>query len=323
VKPTRRHVAGYLFGLAAGAVWGTTGPLSTAVYAEGAALTGIGFWRVLFGTLALAAYGLGARDMFRMDRRGYLIVGALGGFFFALFEVAYQFGIAGAGVAGASALLYLAPVMVALFAWPILGERVTLFRLALALVVMAGAWLTVRGGHPGLGGVPITSLAAGVAGGVGAAASYAGSTVLQRWAVPRYGMLRVLFWQLVGCTLLLGVVLPLTGQPLTPPPTVRGWLYVLALTAGTVLGANYLFMAAVKRIDAAPTSVAATVEPVVGALLALLLFDQRLEPLGWLGLAMVVAGVAGGYLREAKEDRSMVGGERVDAETARRPAVGS
>jgi drug/metabolite transporter (DMT)-like permease len=305
MRPTRRHVAGYLFGLAAGAVWGTTGPLSTAVYTEGGALTGIGFWRILFGTIVLAAYGLFAGGLFRMDRRGYLWVGALGGFFFALFEIAYQFGIAGAGVAGASALLYLAPVMVALVARPILGERLTLLRLVLASVVMVGAWLTVRSGHPGLGGVPITSLAAGVAGGVGAAVSFAGSTVLQRWAVPRYGMLRVLFWQLVGGTVILGIVVPAAGQPLTPPPTLDGWLYVLALTAGTVLGANYLFMAAVKRIDAAPTSVAATVEPVVGALLALALFDQRLEPLGWLGLAMVVGGVAGGYLQEAKEDRRM------------------
>ncbi len=38
----------------------------------------------------------------------------------------------------------------------------------------------------------------------------------------------------------------------------------------------------------------------VGTLLALMLFNQRLSPLGWLGLAMVVGGVATGYLQEAK-----------------------
>ena len=61
------------------------------------------------------------------------------------------------------------------------------------------------------------------------------------------------------------------------------------------------YLAGVRRIDAAPTAVAATIEPVVGTLLALLLFDQRLSPLGWLGLAMVVGGVAAGYLKEAQE----------------------
>jgi DME family drug/metabolite transporter len=65
-----------------------------------------------------------------------------------------------------------------------------------------------------------------------------------------------------------------------------------------------LFFGGVKRIEAAPTAVAATIEPVVGALLALALFGQRLSPSGWLGLAMVVGGVAAGYAREA------VGGDR-------------
>jgi drug/metabolite transporter, DME family len=86
-----------------------------------------------------------------------------------------------------------------------------------------------------------------------------------------------------------------------PPPTVGGWVYIAALVLATVLGANFLFFAGVKRIDAAPTAIAATIEPVVGTLLALLLFNQRLTALGWLGLAMVVGGVAGGYLKEARE----------------------
>jgi len=45
--------------------------------------------------------------------------------------------------------------------------------------------------------------------------------------------------------------------------------------------------------------VAATIEPVVGALLAFLLLSQGLTLVGWVGLVMVVGGVAGGYLREA------------------------
>ena len=55
-----------------------------------------------------------------------------------------------------------------------------------------------------------------------------------------------------------------------------------------------------RRIEAAPAAVAATIEPVVGTLLALLLFTQQLTALGWLGLALVVGGVAMGYLVEAK-----------------------
>jgi len=295
------RLAGYAFALGAGTLWGTTGPLSTALYAAGAGLTGIGFWRILIGTLCFIPYGLLQPGFFRVDRRGFLIMAVLGGALAALFEVAYQFGIAGAGVAGAAALLYTAPVMVALLAKPLLGESLTPIRLLLALVVMAGAALTVNGDSHGAGlaGVSTPSLVAGVSGGLLAAASYAGTTVLARWAVPRYGVARVLFYQLIGGTVMLGVVLPLAGRPPAPPYTLGGWVYLITLVLATVLLANILFYAGVRRIDAAPTAVAATIEPVVATLLALVLFGQRLTSFGWLGLAMVVGGVSGGYIEEA------------------------
>src|SRR5581483_1008036 len=182
------RLAGYAFALAAGAVWGTTGPLSTALYKEGAALTGIGFWRILVASVVLLGYGLTRPGFFRFDRRGLVIIGLGGGALLALFEVAYQFGIAGTGVAGAAALLYTAPVIVAILAQPLLGERFTPIRLVLAVVVMVGAAFTVRGGSHGAGvtGIALPSLVAGVAGGILAALSYAGSTLLARWSVPRY-----------------------------------------------------------------------------------------------------------------------------------------
>jgi drug/metabolite transporter, DME family len=295
------RLAGYLFALGAGAVWGTTGPLSTALYREGEAITGIGFWRLVLGLAGFLIYGLARPQLFRIDRRAWLLVGAGGGVLVALFEVAYQFGIAGTGVAGAAALLYIAPVLVALLAKPILGEKLTSLRILLAVVVMVGAALTVRGGSHGAGtaAIPLPSLVEGVIGGLLAMVSYAGTTLLARFAVPRYGAMQVLFLEIVGGVVVLGIVLPLAGHTPLPPHTAGAWFYILLLSLGSVLAANFLFFAAVKRIDAAPTAVAATIEPVVGTLLALWLLGQQLTPLGWLGLLMVVGGVATGYLKEA------------------------
>jgi DME family drug/metabolite transporter len=294
------RLAGYAFALGAGAIWGTTGPLSTYLYAQGSTLTGIGFWRLLIGIAAIVAWGVFVdRGLFRVDRRGWLLVGLGGGVLVALFEVAYQFAISGAGVAGAAALLYTAPVIVALLAKPLLGERLTSLRLALALAVMVGAALAVLGGSRE--GVTIaTTLRAGVAGGALAALSYAGTTLLARFAVPRYGAMRVLFLEILGGVVILGIVLPLAGRPPLPPASGSAWVFTLLLAAGTVIAANVLFFNAAKRIDAAPTAVAATIEPVAGALLAFGLLGQRLSVLGTVGLLMVVAGVAGGYLEEAK-----------------------
>jgi DME family drug/metabolite transporter len=297
------RLTGYAFALAAGAVWGTTGPLSTALYREGEAITGIGFWRLMLGFAGLLAYGLFHRELFRIEPKAWLVVALGGGTLTALFEVAYQFGIAGTGVAGAAALLYIAPVLVAVLAKPLLGERLTPLRIALALVVMAGAALTVQGGSHGAGAAPIAlpSLVAGVAGGLLAMIAYAGMTLVARYAVPRYGARQVLLLEMASAICVLGIVLPLAGYPLVPPHGTSAWTYVALLALGPVLAANFLFFAALKRIDAAPTAVAATVEPVVGTLLALFLLGQHLTAVGVVGLTMVVGGVAGGYIEEAKE----------------------
>lgn len=232
-------------------------------------------------------------------------MGVLGGAMVALFEVAYQFGIAGAGVAGAAALLYTAPVMVALVAKPILGERLTPLRFGLAAVVMIGAAMTVMGKSEDgtTSSVALPSLVVGVIGGLLAAVSYATTTVLARWTVPRYGSYRMLFWEALGGVVILGIILPLAGHTPYPPPTTAGWLYTLALAGGGVVLANFLFFAGVRRIEATPTAVAATIEPVVGALLAFLLLGQQLALVGWIGLVLVVGGVAAGYLKEGSEQQ--------------------
>src|SRR5207302_1585363 len=161
--------------------------------------------------------------------------------------------------------------------------RITALRLVLAVAVMIGVGLTVRGGS-NAGSVAGTSLAAGVTGGSLAAVSYAGTTLLARYAVPRYGAMRVLLLEILGGLVILGVVLPLSGHAPQPPATTGGWVFIAVLALGTVIAANVLFFNAAKRIDAAPTAVAATIEPVAATLLALAIFHQQLTLFGWIGL---------------------------------------
>ena len=293
-----KRVVGYLLALAAGATWGTTGPLSTGLY-DLMPATSIGFWRVLIGTIALAIWGLiFRRELYRTDRQGWLLVGLGGGALVALFEIAYQFAIAGVGVAGAAALLYTAPVMVAVLARFILKEELSVTRIALALIVMAGVALTVTGGSNAGAEAARMGIGAGIAGGLLAALSYALTTLMARYAAPRYGVVKVLFLEAIGGVVLIWIALSIWGRPPAWPPSAPAWRGLMGLAAGSVIATNIFFFGAVQRIEAAPASVAATIEPVVGALLALTLFSQRLTLLGWVGLAMVVGGVAAGYVTE-------------------------
>jgi len=177
-------------------------------------------------------------------------------------------------------------------------------------VVMIGVALTVSGGNVGavLQGGP--GLKIGILGGLMAMLSYSGTTLLARWSVPRYGSIRSLFLELFGGAVMMLIFLtlfhrsPLHRAPdggIPYPVGLAAWTFCLAQAVGPVVGANFLFFAGVRRIDAAPTAVAATVEPVVGTLLALLLFGQQLTVWGWLGLLLVVGGVATSYRSEARD----------------------
>jgi DME family drug/metabolite transporter len=297
----KRILTGFACALAAGTLWGTTGPLSTALYSQGAQITAVGFWRIVVALAALSLYGRFTRGFFVVERRALLLVGIGGGLLVALFEVAFQYAIAGIGVASAVAMLYTAPVVIAVLAYPLLGEAVTPRRLVTAAIVMVGVYMTVHGGEGASEMAGVSSRTTGVIGGMLAAASYAGSTLLARFAVPRYGSARVLFLELTGGVVILAILLPLSGHVPAVPKSMAAWAYIMALGAGAVIAANFLFFAAAKRIDAAPTAIAASVEPVVGALLALALFNQQLTPLGWVGLALVVGGVVAGYATAAEK----------------------
>src|SRR5213594_911970 len=210
--PRASRLAGYLLALAAGATWGTTGPLSTGLYALMPA-TSIGFWRVLIGTVCLALWGLAfRRELFRVDGRGWLLVGVGGGFLVALFEVAYQFAIAGVGVAGAAALLYTAPVIVAVLARVILKEPLTPLRVALAVLVMVGVALTVTGGSNAGAEEARMGVSAGIAGGLLSALSYALTSLMGRYAAPRYGVVKVLFLEAIGGVVLIWIALAIWGK---------------------------------------------------------------------------------------------------------------
>src|SRR5439155_6599886 len=214
----RVRIIGYLCALGAGATWGTTGPLSTGLYALMPA-TSIGFWRVLIGTVALIVWGLVfRRDLFRADARGWLLVGLGGGALVALFEVAYQFAIAGVGVAGAAALLYTAPVVVAVLARVILKEALTPTRVALAVIVMVGVALTVTGGSNAGAEAARMGVSAGIAGGLLSALSYALTSLMGRYAAPRYGVVKVLFLEAIGGVLLIWIALAIWGRPPHLPP---------------------------------------------------------------------------------------------------------
>lgn len=93
----------------------------------------------------------------------------------------------------------------------------------------------------------------------------------------------------VGAVVLLPVLL-LTGAPIVETGSSVGVHVYLAL--GPMFVAYLLFGAGLRTVSSSRATTVTLLEPVVATLLAVLVVGERLAPPGWVGLALVLAGVA-------------------------------
>lgn len=281
---------GYLEAVAAACLWASSGIFSVHLFRLGVPPETLALLRPVVGVLfLLAGLAIARPEALRIDAAGFAFLALGGGLAVGVFQVAYQFSTDAVGVPTTVALLYLAPAFVAATSGPLLGEWPSRGRIALVLVTLAGVWLSVLGAE----GVEASFGTTGIAWGVLAGASYATYTVFGRFATPHFGSARTVFYSTLGACLFLAVVLPVASGPLVLPTGMRSWTLLLAFGGLTIALAQFLFFDALGRIEASGASVATAVEPAVAAILATLLLSQGLGLVGWIGVAVIVAGVVG------------------------------
>lgn len=175
------------------------------------------------------------------------------------------------------------PLLVVFFAAWMLGTPVRGGAVLAALAGAAGVALLVL--------TPGTALdTAGIAAGLGAAASMACGTVLNRRWRPPVSLLTFTAWQLTAGGLLLAPVV-LLFEPTTPAPTAThllalAWLGLIgmALTYG-------LWLRGITRLEPEVVSSLLLLSPVTAALLGWLLLGQALTVWQLAGGALVLSGI--------------------------------
>jgi len=271
----------------AACLWGTSGIFSVRLFELGVSPETVALGRPLAGLAGLfVGFGLARRPLAASLRDAALLAGG-GGAFVALFQIAYQLSTEAVGVPATVALLYLAPALVAAGAGPLLGEWPTRSRVGLVLLTLCGVWATVAGAivHDSPG--RLVGLVWGALTGV----SYAGYTLFGRWATPRFGAERTVFYSTAGACVALVATLPWMTSSVASPEGASAWLLLVAFGALTVGVAQLLFFDALGRVEATGASVMTAAEPAVATVLASLLLSQGLSPLGWAGVMMIVVGV--------------------------------
>lgn len=277
-----------MFVLAAAVLWGTTGTVASFApevgpLAIGAAAMGIG------GLLQAALAGPALARAHHELRRRWLTI-AVGGLSVAIYPLAFYSSMRLAGVAvGTVISIGSAPIASAVIERVIDGHGLT------------RRW--VLGAVLGLGGVALLSFVEpvptadavnpglGILLGLLAGATYA----LYSWAAHRTMsggvQSRVAMGAIFGVGgLLLMPVLFLTGAPLLESWnnfSVGAYMAVVPMFIGYVLFGHGL-----ARIKASTATTLSLAEPVVAAVLAVVIVGERLPPAGWAGVVLVIVSLA-------------------------------
>jgi len=271
---------GYLYVLAAAVLWGLLGPVSRFALRDGVDPLEIAFWRALLASVCFGAHAV-AIGRTRMARRDLPAAAGFGVVGVALFFASYFHAVQSGGAALASVLLYTAPVWVALLSALFLHERMngrTLLAVSLAIAGVAGIALAGGGGSIRLG----------------PAALFWG--LLSGWAYATFYIVGKRYFVRYHPATFFMYALPVGALCLLPfvrfgHKTAAAWAVLVFLAVVPTYGSFLLYSAGLRTISATRASTVATLEPVVAAIAAFLVWRERMGVGGYLFALLVVLGV--------------------------------
>lgn len=275
---------GILLVLLAALCWGTSGTAST--YApESASSLSIGAVRVLLGALGLLCIALIRNRGRRRPPWSWILV-ALGALGVAGGQLAFFSAIESAGVAVSTVLtIGVAPVFTGVLGAIFLREhpgRIWAIATALAIV---GAGLMVLGTATEVGGDPL-GLLLGVLGGAGYAIYVTASKLLIEQGQDAVDVTAAIF---CGAAVVLLPIFLLGDWRWVLEP--RGAAVALYLGLGTNALPYFLFGLGLALIPVATAATLTLMEPLTATLLGVAWLDERLAPLQWMGVLLLLLGL--------------------------------
>lgn len=286
--------------LVAAMLLGTVGVTTRTLYQISAANPlSVGFFRMAIGAPVLAAlcWRTLRERAWLIERRDLLLMLLLGASL-GLSQVCYFSAIASSGVTIATLItLCTSPILVTILATGLMHERVTPLTIGALGCALAGTAL-LAGLQPGKA---VTGAdATGAAFALGAAVFYAIFTVCSRHLAQRYHPLQTTTVGFaVGSVLLLGMA---SASGFVTSYPAEGWLLLIYL--GTVASALAygLYLAGIRSVTATLASISSLVELLTAAVLAWLLFGEKLAPLGLLGAGLLLGAIVVMYRAQRQPD---------------------
>lgn len=252
----------------------------------------VSVWRGLLVTPGLALYiALREPSSFRLSRREipyYVLYGLIG---IAIFNIVWSNSVQINRAAVATALIFSAPVFVAIGARFLFKERLHLAQGGAIAVNLIGCALVAGVYDP----TTLVKDPAGLLVGLGSGLTFAASTLFGKGAarMGQRSSSTILFYIFFFATIaMLAIGLAVEGWEIFLIPLDSwGWLLLVGLSLGPTLAGYAFFTSSLRYLPAAAASLFSTLEPPITALLALIFLGQVMNGLQWLGTSMIVGGV--------------------------------
>lgn len=269
--------------LAAAGLWGTLGIMARVLYRVGVTPAELTSVRASVGTAGLLVWMLARPRRLRIRARDLPFFALYGLVSIALLQYAYFAAVQHATVSAAVALLYTAPAFVVLLS-RIGGERIGRAQLTALGLVLGGVFLVtgaLRMLATGEAAISAPALGFGLASGL----TYGLYTLFGKHALRRYDSLQTVFWAFAFGALCLAVVMP-PWEPILAHPEALPLFLMLGLLP--TMAAYLLYIGGLRMLPSSTASMLATAEPVVAALLGVLLLGEPMSLDQVAGIALIV-----------------------------------
>ncbi len=277
----------YLSVIVGAALWGTISIFVKGLYELGFTALQIASLRIFSASLILLGYSLLTnRSYLKIDWRDIPWFIGTGVISLVFFSWCYFFTIAESSVSMAVILLYTAPAMVTVMSRIFFKEFFTSKKIISLILASIGLMIVTGIYQPGQMNITVLGLITGLGSGFG----YALYSIFGRAILKKYDPLTVTNYTLFAASIVLIPVLLRIPNPQTLlEPSII--LSIVGLGLFPTALAFIFYTKGLVHLEASKASITATVEPVVGTMLGVLVFGDMITNFQWLGIGMILSSV--------------------------------
>lgn len=296
---TKNVKYGYILAILAGSCWGLMGILTRG-------LSDVGFNSLqiaaLRPTVAIVVYGLyhliRNPKIFKVDLKGLLFFMIYGVVAFDGMFLSFTYSIQYTSIATASVLLFTNPIIVMILSRIIFKEQLTKRKVISMILTLIGCCLIVKAYDPN----SLKLNALGIIFGIISGFAVAIQNILGKIGTQKYDSRT----QLVYSFIFAAVFFWMFSSPVklvTVATTPKAWILIAAIGFFATVVPNGAFIKALQYLEPSKVSILTSVEPIVAAILAYLIFGEKLELLQVIGMVVIIFGVS--LLQERKKKHTL------------------